>query len=250
MDTQAVTLTRLEELLLRSPAGREMLAEQQRQEARKRLVDEIGALREEADQVLPRLKGEVEEAKQKVLSARKVLERAEADFRGKNGVCAGVDARLQAGIARRLSALRESASPAIDEFVTQCRRAITKARNSFVVRQVSLGTHSAETGRPIYRTETNAEEIAAKVKTYEAAIKEAENLKLAALSDSEVEERLQALASTLPAEVRPQPLVDVDGGYHLTIAERSEALRQGQPWRDTKSAIHRGLGLGSFRQRR
>jgi hypothetical protein len=244
-------MTKIEELLLRSPAGREMLAQQQREEERKVLVAEIEALREESERVLPRLKQDVEEARQAALAARKALEKAEADFRGKNGVCAGVAARLQAGIARRLSALRESASPAIDEFLTQCRRVLNLTLNSFAVVTVPTGGVSVETGRAIVEQKNNAGDIERARQPIEVAIKEAEKLKVKALTDAQVAERLQTLAEMLPVAAKQQVLTVLDEReYGMVISERSEMVRLSQPWKDIKRGIRESRGLGSFHERR
>ena len=87
----------------------------------------------------------------------------------------------------------------------------------------------------------------------EVAIKEAEKLRLLAITDDEVATKLRELAETLPREAKQQALIllnDNGLGYDLVISERSEMVRQSEPWKNTKHGIRESLGIGSFRERR
>jgi hypothetical protein len=122
----------------------------------------------------------------------------------------GVASRLQAQIARRECALRRSAHPALGQFITDCRRAIDRARAGFSAIQVPTGRVFSETQRPEVEIVTNSERIAVTVKACEAAIRKAEALKLTDLTDSEIEAQLHALVATLPADPQRPPLQLLD----------------------------------------
>jgi hypothetical protein len=248
METETLTVSEIEKLLWTTPGGKELLLQRQRQEERERLVKELVSLREEAARELPPLKKAEAEARLAAERARETLKELEATWRGKHSVHAGVAARLQAWIARRENALRNSANPAIDEFIRQCRKAIDAARGSFSSVAIPTGDRAFESGRPIVEQKSNADTIERDVKILEAAIKEAEELKQRAISDDEVEMRLQKLSETLPADAKQQALIlDDPREYHLVISERSELLRQSQPIKDIKRGIRESLGIGSFR---
>jgi hypothetical protein len=129
--------------------------------------------------------------------------------------------------------------------------AIDAALGSFSAVTIPTGQTLIETGRPIVEQKNNAADIERTVQTIEYAVKEAEKLKLLALTDEEVATRLHKLGEALPAQVKQEVLIlDDPREYGLVISERSEMVRQSEPWRSTKRRIHESLGLGSFRPRR
>jgi hypothetical protein len=214
-------------------------------------VAEIAALREEEARELPPLKAAEKQAERAVFEAREALKRAEADWRGKHSVRSGVAARLAGRISRCEAKLRQTASSAIGQFVSCCRASIEEALGSFSAVAMPTGRRSIETGRPEYRHENNAADIERTVRALEGVIEKAERLKMEAISDSAVEEQVQALAAALPAQARQQVLIlDESREYALVISEWSAMVRQSQPWKDTKRAIRESLGIGSFRPRR
>jgi hypothetical protein len=228
--------------------GRELLQARQREEERERLVAEIAALRKEQEQELPLLRRAKEEAWQAALDAHKTFKKLEANARGKESAYSVVSSRLAHWISRDENALRNSANPAIDEFIRQCRKAIDAARGSFSNIAVPTGDRGLESGRPIVEQKSNADTIERDVKILEAATTEAEELKLLAISDGEVEVRLRKLSETLPADAKQHALIlDAPHEYALVIKERSELVKLSQPVKDIKRGIRESLGIGSVR---
>jgi hypothetical protein len=248
METTALTVSEMEKLLWTTPGGKELLLQRQRQEERERLAAEIAALREEQERELPPLKQAKEEAWQAALAAHKNYKELEAKARGTESAYYAVSSRVAHWITRRENALRNSANPAIDEFIRHCRKAIDAARGSFSSVALPTGDRAFESGRPIVEYRSNADTIERDVRTLEVAINGAEALKLLALTDDEVATRLQQLSETLPADAKQQAwILDDLQELPLMIRERSELVHLSQPGADVKRGLRQSLGIGSFR---
>lgn len=249
MDTETLKVSDIERLLWQSPAGKELLLQRQREEERLRLVAEIQTLREEQARALPSLKKAQEEAQQAVLEAHQALEKLKAEARGKESAYSAVAARLTHWISRNENALRRSASPLIEEFIQQCRRAAKTARDSFAATTVPTGERGFESGRPIVRYQSNADTIQRDVQKLAVAITAAEELKLRALTDDEVATRLRELSETVPAQA--QEVLIVDDPYSvedaLRLREQSELMKMSQPIKDIKRSIRASLGISGVR---
>ena len=248
MEPTTLTLNQIEQLLLRTESGRELIAARQRQDERVRLAKEIAALREEEARELPPLKHAQEQAWRAVLEAHKNYKDLEAKARGQESAYAATAARLAHWISRNEGALRRSASPMIDEFITRCRRAMAEVRNTFQSLTLPPDMRGLESGKPIMQTTSNAADIELAVAALEAAIQEAESLQLLALSDDEVATRLQQLAATLPANTEPYVLApDHPHELSLMIREQSELLHLSEPGATVRRGLRQTLGLGALR---
>jgi hypothetical protein len=205
-------------------------------------------LRAESEQELPPLKRAQEQAWQAVLAAHKALEELKAEARGKESQYSAVASRLTHWIARRENALRNSANPVIEEFIRHCRKAVADARGSFSSVVIPTSDRHFESGKPIVEYRSNADTIARDVKILEAAITEAEKLKLLALTDDEVATELRKLAETLPAETQQEAMaLESLRELPLMIRERSELLHLSEPGGTVRRGLRQTLGIGSLR---
>ena len=192
-----VSLERLSQMFLRTPMGKEVQKQQTAEASRQILFVKRKTLQHQQITELPSLKKAMDSAARDLDAARKVMQEKQDAYDSTVAAYQECYSTLESQLAQIDGKLRFSASPAIDAFITRCRRQQEEIRTHDFYAVPARGDYNLETGRYRLDMVTNADTIRARLKALQQAAQEAEALKLENLTDEEVHARLTALDATL-----------------------------------------------------
>ena len=194
------------ERLLDSPVARQAAADEQRERLarREQLIAEIAEHRASIEPRLAALRAGHETLVIQVAAARRQLEEHEAELAQAEADAFSLSVSLDHEIAVRERALRATAHPAIENFLTDARARANAARSKvvsggFTTRRETLTGRILQVAGP-----SNAASVERVRAALLAAIREVEALQLSATPDAEIEARVAALRADLHVSERPE----------------------------------------------
>lgn len=218
-----LSLERITQLLLRTPQGQELQAQQEAENTRQALFVKRARVRQRRHVELPPLAKERNRALDELEAAQRVLEEKQERYWHAHAAYVQHCGMLEAQQNETENKILTSASPLIDEFIDQCRGQQNRIRSRGFQSYTTQGEYSFEAHKYLMVTTTNADSCNITLTALQQAVRQAEALKLENLTETEVSARLEALDASIP----PLAGVILPPGRPLSETEEARSRQEG-----------------------
>jgi hypothetical protein len=216
----SISRERLLDAFLATPAGKQLHDQAERaaeqMDARRASAARLAQIRAEASSSAPVAAREIQDANTEREKLRVAFEAADAKLRDKIIQAGAKMASLDFKESRELAFLRQSASPAIDQFQVELTELADETRQMLRTetrqeRQKIAGDNWNPPGiRTIDIIITNKTHVLARLAAIKAAKQEADRLRELALAETELLEHIEGVRQSIPAETTLENLVRTD----------------------------------------
>ena len=192
-----------------TPMGRKLIAEKDAKALAERQghVAEIERIRAEQAEARPPLAKAIAASVRERAKAQAALAKTEAAEVAARGAIHNAAHRTGHAIHMHEIALRQTADPAIDDFIREMRDLGQEARKMRATTREGIAGYSPMSNRPVMRTtHSSYPSILARMEAVRAAIESAESLKVVAVSD--VPAAIEEIRQSIPDGLELVPLED------------------------------------------